>query len=130
MVASFAVCGACACLYPLLRSLAPIIALGTLEACGFVLIEPTLFAVIGDTGPTSERGRAMGIGGLFQFGGSAFGAAVLGTLYGFGEGIAFWGAGAALFAAALVCALALPPRPAGMPAPDVAQATAMLPVDS
>lgn len=52
----------------------------------------------------------MGLGGLFQFGGSALGAAVLGTLYGVGEGISFWGAGAVLIAAALLCALALPPR--------------------
>lgn len=113
MVGSFAVCGACASLYPTLHALAPIVALGSIEACGFVLIEPTLFAVIGDSSPTAQRGRAMGIGGLFQFGGSAFGAAVLGTLYGFGEGIAFWGAAGALFAAALLCALALPPRPPG-----------------
>jgi hypothetical protein len=53
----------------------------------------------------------MGIGGLFEFGGSAFGAAVLGTLYGFGEGMAFWGAAGGLFLAAILCALALPPRP-------------------
>jgi MFS family permease len=113
MVGSFAICGACASLYPTLHALAPIVALGSIEACGFVLIEPTLFAVIGDSSPTAQRGRAMGIGGLFQFGGSAFGAAVLGTLYGFGEGIAFWGAAGALFAAAILCALALPPRAPG-----------------
>ena len=118
MVASFGICGVCAALYPSLRLLGPIIALGSLEACAVVLIEPTLFAVIGDSCAASERGRAMGLGGLFQFGGSAFGAAVLGALYGVSEGVSFGGAAAALFAAALLCGLALPPRtPGAAPAP-------------
>ncbi|MGH7723102.1 MAG: MFS transporter [Candidatus Dormibacteria bacterium] len=111
MVASFAVSGGCAALYPALRSLAPIIALGTIEACAYVLVEPTLFAVIGDSSSARERGRAMGIGGMFQFGGMAFGALVLGALYGVGEGISFWGAAGVLGAAAVLCALALPARP-------------------
>jgi MFS family permease len=110
MVASFTAAGACASLYPALRSLGPIIALGTVEACAFVLVEPTLFAVIGDSSSARERGSAMGIGGLFQFGGMAFGALVLGALYGVGEGISFWGAGGVLIAAAVLCAFALPPR--------------------
>jgi MFS transporter, DHA1 family, multidrug resistance protein len=129
MAASFAASGACASLYPALRSLAPIIALGTIEACAVVLIEPTLFAVIGDSSAPDERGRAMGLGGLFQFGGSALGAAVLGTLYGVGEGISFWGAGGVLFAAAVLCALALPARsPAGQV--SVAEMGAIMPLDS
>jgi MFS family permease len=109
-VASFAVSGVCAALYPTLRSLGLIIALGTVEACAYVLIEPTMFAVISDSTNPQDRGRAMGIGGLFQFGGMAFGALVLGALYGVGEGISFWGAAGVLVAAAVVCAFALPPR--------------------
>jgi MFS family permease len=110
MVASFAVSGGCAALYPGLRSLGLIIALGTVEACAYVLIEPTMFAVISDSSNAQDRGRAMGIGGLFQFGGMAFGALVLGALYGVGEGISFWGAAGVLVAAAVLCAFALPPR--------------------
>ena len=111
MVASFAVSGGCAALYPALRSLGPIIALGTIEACAYVLVEPTLLSVISDSSSGRERGRAMGIGGLFQFGGMAFGALVLGALYGVGEGISFWGAAGALIAAAVLCGFALPARP-------------------
>jgi hypothetical protein len=40
----------------------------------------------------------------------AFGALVLGALYGVGEGISFWGAAGVLVAAAVLCAFALPPR--------------------
>jgi MFS transporter, DHA1 family, multidrug resistance protein len=115
MVASFAVSGGCAALYPTLRSLGLIIALGTVEACAYVLIEPTMFAVISDSTNPQDRGRAMGIGGLFQFGGMAFGALVLGALYGVGEGISFWGAAGALVAAAFLCAFTLPPRPPQRP---------------
>jgi MFS family permease len=130
MVASFAVTAACAAVYPALRALGPIIAVGSVEACAFVLIEPTLFAIIGDSSPPSQRGRAMGIGGLFQFGGSALGAAVLGALYGVGEGISFLGAAGALFAAAILCAVALPPRPPATAAPAVSEVPSMLPLDS
>jgi DHA1 family multidrug resistance protein-like MFS transporter len=131
ITASFAVTGICACLYPTLRSLAPIIALGTVEACAVVLIEPTLFAVIGDSSSAHERGRAMGLGGLFQFGGSALGAAVLGTLYGVGEGISFWGAGGVLFAAAVACAVALPARPPQRrPGGAGAEMAAVMPLDA
>jgi MFS family permease len=95
-----------------------------------VLIEPTLFAVIGDSSEPAERGRAMGLGGLFQFGGSALGAAVLGTLYGVGEGISFWGAGGVLFAAAVLCALALPARPLDGSASAEREMAAIMPLDS
>ncbi len=123
MVASFAVSGGCAAIYPALRSLGWIIGLGVVEACAYVLVEPTMFAVIGDSSSVEERGRAMGIGGLFQFGGMAFGALVLGALYGVGEGISFWGAAGVLVAAAALCAVALPPRApsrAGAPSERVA----------
>ncbi|HSP64792.1 MAG TPA: MFS transporter, partial [Candidatus Deferrimicrobium sp.] len=101
----------CAALYPSLYSLGWIIALGVVEGCAYVLVEPTMFAVIGDSTPPQQRGGAMGIGGMFQFGGMAFGALVLGALYGVGEGISFWGAAGVLLAAAVLCAFALPPRP-------------------
>jgi DHA1 family multidrug resistance protein-like MFS transporter len=130
MAASFAVAGGCASLYPALRSLAPIFVLGTIEACAVVLIEPTLFAVIGDSSAPAERGRAMGFGGLFQFGGSALGAAVLGSLYGVGEGISFWGAGGVLFAAAVLCAVALPARPAAWRPGAARETAAIMPLDS
>jgi DHA1 family multidrug resistance protein-like MFS transporter len=130
MASSFTLTGACACLYPALRSLAPIIALGTVEACAVVLIEPTLFSVIGDSSPPAQRGRAMGLGGLFQFGGSAIGAAVLGTLYGVGEGISFWGAGGALFAAALLCAAALPARSPDRRTRPAVEMASVMPLDS
>ena len=119
MAASFATSAVCAAVYPGLHALLPILLLGTVEAVGFVLIEPTLFAVIGDSSPVAVRGRAMGIGGLFQFGGSAFGAAALGSLYGLGEGIAFWSASGALLGAAVLCALALPPRAPSAALPGV-----------
>jgi len=101
---------ACAASYPFMRALPLILAVGTVEAVAYVVLEPTLYAVIGDNAPDHARGRAMGVGGFAQFSGSAFGAAVLGTLYGVQEGIPFWG-GAAVFAiVAGVCALALPAR--------------------
>jgi hypothetical protein len=59
----------------------------------------------------------MGVGGLFEFSGMAFGAAVLGSLYGIAEVIPFWGGSAVLIAAAVICATALPRhrRPAERP---------------
>jgi len=102
------VTAACAASYPFLRELAIILSVGTVEAVAYVFLEPSLFAVIGDTAPDDARGAAMGVGGFFQFGGSALGAALLGALYGVGEGLPFWGGSAVLVLAAVVCALALP----------------------
>jgi MFS transporter, DHA1 family, multidrug resistance protein len=96
--------------YPFMRDLTPILLVGTVEAIAVVVIEPSLFAVIGDTVSELVRGRAMGVGGLFEFSGMAFGAAALGSLYGIAEVIPFWGASAALIAAAVVCGTLLPRR--------------------
>jgi DHA1 family multidrug resistance protein-like MFS transporter len=96
--------------YPFMRDLTPILLVGTVEAIAVVVIEPSLFAVIGDTASELVRGRAMGVGGLFEFSGMAFGAAVLGSLYGLAEVIPFWGGSAVLIAAAVICAGALPRR--------------------
>jgi DHA1 family multidrug resistance protein-like MFS transporter len=109
----------CASAYPFMRSLPVILAVGTAEAVAFVFLEPTLFAIIGDNAPAEERGHALGVGGFAQFGGSAFGAAVLGTLYGVGEGIPFWGGAAMLVVMAVACAVALPRRRAQVGAPTL-----------
>lgn len=124
--AAMLVTAACAASYPLLRSLAVILIIGTVEALAFVFLEPSLLAVIGDSAPEHERGQAMGVGGFFQFGGSALGAAVLGSLYGVREGIPFWGGAAMLVLAALVCATSLP-RPRH-PAAVVAALPPVLPM--
>ena len=110
MVASFVGGGAAALTYPFLHSLWTILLVGTFEACAVTLIEPTLFAVIADASDPEVRGHAMGIGGLFQFGGMGFGALVLGSLYGVGEKASFWSGASLLFAAAVICAVALPRR--------------------
>jgi MFS family permease len=67
--------------------------------------------VIGDSTPDAVRGRAMGLGGLYQFSGMAFGAAVLGSLYGVNTGLPFWCGCAVLLGGAMVCAACLPGRP-------------------
>ena len=103
-----ALVGTCALTYPGLRSLAVIFTVGTVEACGIVMVEPSLYAVISESAPAAARGRAMGIGGFVQFGGSALGAGLLGSLYGVTEGLPFWIAGGVLLAAAGLCALLLP----------------------
>jgi hypothetical protein len=54
----------------------------------------------------------MGLGGLYQFAGMAFGAAVLGSLYGVNAGLPFWAGSGILLGGALVCSLWLPGRPA------------------
>lgn len=102
---------ACAATYPFLRLLAVILVVGAIEAVATVILEPSLFAVIGDSTPAALRGRAMGLGGLYQFSGMAFGAAVLGSLYGLNAGLPFWGGSGILLFGALVCALGLPRRP-------------------
>jgi DHA1 family multidrug resistance protein-like MFS transporter len=112
---------ATAATYPFLRELAIILTVGSVEAIAVVFIEPSLFAVIGDTAPASVRGRAMGVGGLFEASGLTFGAAGLGSLYGAGEGIPFWGGSAVLAAAAVLCIAALPSRARGVaPAAELA----------
>ena len=118
---------ACASSYPFLRALPVILAVGTVEAIAFVVLEPSLRAIIGDNAPEGERGRAMGVGGFGQFAGSAFGAAVLGSLYGVREGLPFWGGAAVLVATAVVCAVMLPPRAPGA-RPAAVDALAPLPM--
>lgn len=105
--------GACAATYPLLRSLGLILTVGTVEAIAFVVLEPTLFAVISESAHPEFRGRAMGLGGFFQFGGSGLGAGLLGSLYGLGEAVPFRGGAAVCALAALLCGLALPRRKPG-----------------
>jgi DHA1 family multidrug resistance protein-like MFS transporter len=110
---ALAVTGACAATYPWLHSIALILALGTVEAVGFVMVEPSLYATLSETAPAHRRGRMMGTGGLFQFGGSAIGASVLGALYGVREGIPFWGGGATLLLMSVLCAVAIPAHAPG-----------------
>jgi DHA1 family multidrug resistance protein-like MFS transporter len=107
---ALAVVSVCASAYPLLHSLAVILALGTVEAAAFVLVEPSLYATLSEAAAAGGRGRMMGLGGLYQFGGSALGASVLGALYGVREGIPFWCGGAALLLMSVLCAVAIPPR--------------------
>ena len=109
----------CAASYPFLRSLLPIQLIGETEAVATVVLEPGLYAVIGESVDEHNRGHAMGVGGLFQFSGTALGAGVLGSLYGVNEGLPFWGASGTLLLAAVFCGLALPrraPRPAPLEA--------------
>jgi hypothetical protein len=67
----------------------------------------------------------MGVGGLAAFGGSAFGAAGLGSLYGVGEGLPFWSGAAVLVAMAALCAALLPVR---APYAGVAEPLPVLPM--
>ncbi len=112
VTAGMLVVALCASTYPFLRLLAVILVIGAVEAVATVILEPSLFAVIGDSTPEHLRGRAMGIGGLYQFSGMAFGAAVLGSLYGVNAGLPFWCGAGILLCGALVCAAWLPGRPA------------------
>jgi DHA1 family multidrug resistance protein-like MFS transporter len=111
VTAGLVVVAACAATYPFLHILAVILTVGAIEAVATVILEPSLFAVIGDSTPEAVRGRAMGIGGLYQFSGMAFGAAVLGSLYGVNAGLPFWCGSGILLSGALVCATWLPGRP-------------------
>jgi MFS family permease len=117
--AALCVVAACASTYPWLRSIFPILAVGTVESLAVMLVEPSLFAVISESTAASLRGRAMGVGGLFEAGGGAFGAGVLGALYGIAEPLPFLGGATVCLLAAAVCSRALPRRrPAGA-APDL-----------
>jgi MFS family permease len=111
VTAGMLVVAACASTYPFLHLLAVILVVGAIEAVATVILEPSLFAVIGDSTPEHLRGRAMGIGGLYQFSGMAFGAAILGSLYGVNAGLPFWCGSGILLGGALVCAAWLPSRP-------------------
>lgn len=106
----FVVVALSAALYPELQFFPIILLVGLFEAVGFMIIEPTLFAVMSESTAADVRGRAMGLGGFFQFGGSAVGAGVLGSLYGISEGLPFWSGAAACVTAAVVCAIWLPIR--------------------
>ena len=117
--AALCVVAACASTYPWLRSIFPILAVGTVESLAVMLVEPSLFAVISESTTASLRGRAMGVGGLFEAGGGAFGAGVLGALYGIAEPLPFLGGATVCLLAAAVCSRALPRhRPPGA-APDL-----------
>ena len=111
VTAGLLVVSICAATYPVLQVLAIILVVGSIESVATVILEPSLFAVIGDSTPETMRGRAMGLGGLYQFSGMAFGAAVLGSIYGVNAGLPFWCGSGILFCAAVVCAAWLPARP-------------------
>src|ERR1019366_2231957 len=61
VTAGLVVVAACAATYPFLQILAVILTVGAIEAVATVILEPSLFAVIGDSTPEAVRGRAMGI---------------------------------------------------------------------
>lgn len=115
---SLVIVASTAFIYPFLRWLPIILLVGTVEAVGFTLLEPSLFAVISETTAAEVRGRAMGLGGFFEFGGSSFGAGVLGALYGVSERIPFWGAALGCVAAAAMSFMFLPRRRLRRPAPE------------
>ena len=117
---SFLVVAACCASYPFLRTLLPIVLVGEVEAAGIVFAEPSLYAAIGSSAGEHERGRALGVGGFFQFAGTGFGAAVLGSLYGVSSGVPFWGGAGFMIAGAVICALGLPQLPVGVPREPVA----------
>jgi DHA1 family multidrug resistance protein-like MFS transporter len=117
--AALCVVAGCASTYPWLRNILPILAVGTVESLAVMVVEPSLFAVISESTAASLRGRTMGLGGLFEAGGGAFGAGVLGALYGIAEPLPFLGGATVCLLAAAVCARALPRhRPAGA-SPDL-----------
>jgi DHA1 family multidrug resistance protein-like MFS transporter len=101
---------ACAVTYPLLRSIYPILLVGTVEALAWVVVEPTLYAAVSEAADAPVRGRAMGIGGFFEAGGGALGAGVLGALYGIAAPLPFLGGAGVCLLAAAACAAALPAR--------------------
>jgi len=106
--AALTVGAACAATYPLLRSIYPILLVGTVEAVAWVVVEPTLYAVVGDSAEAAIRGRAMGLGGFFEAAGGALGAGVLGTLYGIAAPLPFLGGAGLCLLAATACGAGLP----------------------
>jgi MFS transporter, DHA1 family, multidrug resistance protein len=123
---AFLIVATTAALYPELRSYPVILGVGMVEAIGFMIVEPTLFAVLSEGTAPEVRGRAIGIGGFFQFGGSAFGAAVLGSLYAVSAGLPFWCAALACVVAAAISGLWLPAkRLRRSPSPGVPQLKAV-----
>lgn len=110
LATAFAGTSVCCASYPFLHSMPLLIGIGCIEAVCIVVCEPSLYATLGDWADSQTRGRVMGLGGLFQFGGSAAGAAVLGSLYGVAEGVPFWCGSGLLILAAIISALGLPPR--------------------
>ena len=108
--AALVVGAVCAAAYPLLRNIYPILLVGTVEAAAWVVVEPTLYAVVGNSAEVAIRGRAMGLGGFFEAGGGALGAGVLGTLYGIAAPLPSW--------AAAGCACS-PPPPAPPACPPI-----------
>jgi DHA1 family multidrug resistance protein-like MFS transporter len=126
---ALSIVAACAVSYPELRNIFPILAVGTVEATAFVVIEPTLYAIVSETAHERIRGRALGLAGLFEAGGGALGAGVLGSLYGVSEPLPFLGGAAACLAAATLCAFSLPahrarelahPEPIELTRPEIA----------
>ncbi len=113
--AALVVGAACAASYPLLRSIYPILLVGTVEAVAWVVVEPTLYAVVGGSAEAVIRGRAMGLGGFFEAGGGALGAGILGTLYGIAPALPFLGGAGLCLLAAAGCAAGLPARRAAGP---------------
>jgi DHA1 family multidrug resistance protein-like MFS transporter len=117
-VVAFATVGACAVSYPELHMIPVIVAVGLIEAVGVTLLQPTLFAVLGEAAPAHAQGRAMGVGGLFEFGGGAVGASVLGSLYGVSLSLPFFIGGAVCGITAITCGLVLPERSSAFGRPD------------
>jgi DHA1 family multidrug resistance protein-like MFS transporter len=107
---AFVIVASTAALYPELHSYPVILLVGLFEALGFMIVEPSLFAVLSECASTDIRGRAMGLGGFFQFGGGAFGAGFLGSLFGLSEGLPFWAGACFAVLAAAVSALWMPAR--------------------
>lgn len=118
MLGSFLVLAATVVTYPLLHFIGWILLVGMVEAVAEMFTEPTLFATISESAPRELRGRAMGIGGMFEFAGSAGGAGILGSLYGVGVALPFQGAALMCIGSALLCGLALPRGNPGRGAPD------------
>jgi len=108
IIGAFLLIACTASLYPELFSFPVIVGVGLVEAVGFMIIEPNLFAVVSGGAPDQARGRAMGVGSFFKSSGDAVGAGGLGALYGLAPAAPFWSGAGACVCAALTCALWLP----------------------